>query len=157
MFDSYSRSHHLYIGKQIKTQVVLKCVPVLLSSLVIFFKYIFLIKEILLKEIHFHRILQSQTFEKIRICYVFQLGMTMKLISMGVRPNPSWFWQKISELIGYEFGFGNYPIFLIKIGVKVGDENVIICSIFILVLAPMMKLLKFYYLLVNFFYNFYII
>jgi len=60
---------------------------------------------------------------------------------------------KIPELTGY--GFWDYPTFLI--GVGAGDGDVTTRPTPILVPVAMMKLLKFYSLLVNFFYNFYII
>ena len=47
-------------------------------------------------------------------------------------------------MFGYEFGFWDYSTFLIG----VGDENVI--TRLTLVPVPMMKLVKFYLLLVNF-------
>jgi len=73
-----------------------------------------------------------------RLIFLVVLGMTMKLVPVGIRPNPSRFWRGIPELTGC--GFGNYPTFLIG----VGDNDVTPRPIPIPVPASMIKLLKFY-------------
>lgn len=49
------------------------------------------------------------------------VGMAMKPVLVGIRPNSFRFGREISELIEYGFGFGDYPTFLIEVGVRDKD------------------------------------